>query len=321
MRALSGLLALGLALVAVNDAAIADSFPSRPIKMIVGFPPGGAADLVARLSAEGLSAQLGQQVVVENRTGSGGNLAGEMVAQAPPDGYTLLQGVDNLFMTNPHLYRMSIDPLKDFVPVASLVSNQLVLAVNPSVPATNLKELVALAKSSKPPLFYASIGNGSQHHLSMEMFKQMAGIELTHVPYRGGGPAATAMLANEVAMGFGGGSLVPIIKAGKLRGIASGGKVRNPLAPDLPIIHADYPGFEAVTWHGLFVPAGTPQPIIDRLRVAIAHVLAQPEFAERLGKAGAGEPYVTAPEEFAARIRTDHEKFGNLIRTIGVKVD
>lgn len=315
------LLAL-LALFALTDAALPQAYPSRPIRLVVGFPPGGAADIIARLYAQGLSIRLGQPVVIENKPGTGGNLASDTVAKAAPDGYTLLHGTENVFIANPHVYqRMPFDPFKDLVLVASLVSNQIVLAVNPAVPAASLREFVELARNSKPPLFYGSIGNGSQHHLAMEMLKQHVGIDLTHVPYRGGGPAAVALLGGEVSAMFGGGSVVPIIKSGKLRGLASTGKTRNPATPDLPTIGEIYPGYEALSWHALFVPAGTPQPIVDRLRDELKVVLAQPELAERLANTGSGEPYVIAPEELNARIKADYEKYGKLIRSIGIKVE
>ena len=170
-------------------------------------------------------------------------------------------------------------------------------------------------------MFYASIGNGSNHHLAMEMLKQHVGIDLTHVPYRGGGPAAIALLANEVSAMFGGGSVVPTIRSGKLRGLATTGTVRNPATPELPTIHEIYPGFEALSWHGVFAPAGTPQPIVDRLRQELKEVASQPEFKERLANTGSGEPYLVTPEELTARIARDYEKYGKLIRSIGVKVD
>jgi tripartite-type tricarboxylate transporter receptor subunit TctC len=310
------------ALPAVSRIAQAQSYPSRPIRLLVGFPPGGAADIIARLYGQGLSERLGKPVVIENRPGSGGNLASEAVAKAAPDGYTLLHGSDNVFISNPHVYaRMPFDPLKDLMPVASVTSNQLVLAVHPAVPVVDLREFVQLARRSKPPLFYASIGNGSQHHLAMEMLKQHVGIDLTHVPYRGGGPAAIALLAGDVSAMFGGGSIVPTIRSRQLRGLASTGTERNPATPELPTIAEFYPGYEALIWQGLFVPVGTPQPIIERLRTEIAAVLAQPEFRRRLADTGSGEPYVATPEEFSARIRSDYDKYGKLIRTIGVNVE
>jgi tripartite-type tricarboxylate transporter receptor subunit TctC len=316
-------LAAGAAvLAAASPFAVAQNYPSRPIRLVVGFPPGGAADIIARLYAQSLSARLGQPVVIENRPGSGGNLASDTVAKAEPDGYTLLHGTDNVFMSNPHLYaRMPFDPLKDLVPVASVASNQIVLAVHPGVPAQTLQEFVELARRTKPPLFYASIGNGSQHHLAMEMLKQHVGIDLTHVPYRGGGPAAIALLAGEVSAMFGGGSIVPTVRSGKLRGLASTGTARNPATPDLPTIAEIYPGYEALIWHGLFAPAGTPQPILARLRTVMAALLTEPEYRERLANTGSGEPYVSTPEEFSGRINSDHEKYGKLIRSIGLKVE
>jgi tripartite-type tricarboxylate transporter receptor subunit TctC len=302
--------------------AQAQSYPNRPIRLIVGFPPGGAVDLIARLYGQGLSVRLGQPVVIENKPGSGSNLAADLAAHATPDGYTLFHGPDNVFMSNPHVYgKMPFDVFNDFVPVASVSSNQLVLAVHPSVPANNLREFVELARRSKPPLFYASIGNGSQHHLAMEMLKQHVGIDITHVPYRGGGPAAIGLVGGEVSAMFGGGSLVPTVQSGRVRGLASTGTVRNPATPDLPTIAELYPGYEALIWHGLFVPAGTPQPIIERLRKAMAEVLVEPEFKKRLADSGSGEPYIVTPDEFSARIRSDYEKYGKLIRSIGVKVD
>lgn len=310
-----------LALVVAVPAA-AQSYPNRPIRLVLGNPPGGSTDILARLIAQGLSARLGQPIVIDNRPGAATNLAGDLVAKAAPDGYTLLQGADNLFITNPHLYsKMPFDPLKDFITIGSLVSNQMVLAVNPSLPAGNLKEFIELARRTKPPMFYGSIGLGSQHHLAMEMFKQQAGIDLTHVPYRGGGPAAIALLAGEVPIMFGGGSIVPTIQSGKARGLAVTGTQRHPLMPELPAIAETYPGYEVLNWHGLFAPLGTPAPIIDRLRTEIAIVLSQAELKERLANAGAGEPYIVTPEQFAARIRSDHEKYGQLIRTIGLKVE
>jgi tripartite-type tricarboxylate transporter receptor subunit TctC len=309
-------------LTAVTTAALAQPYPNRPIRLYVGYPPGGAADLISRLVGQALAVRLGQPVVIENKPGSGANIAGDAAAKAPADGYTLLHGPDNLFIANPHLYRkMAFDPLKDLVPVASLAANQLVLAVHPSVPAQDLRELIALARRTNPPLFYASIGNGSQHHLAMELLKQHAGIDLTHVPYRGGGPAGIALLAGEVTAMFGGGSIAPIIQSGKARGLAVTGTQRLAQLPDLPTIGEIYPGYEVLIWHGLFAPVGTPAAIIERLRTEVQAVLAQPEIRERLAASGSGEPYVSTPEEFAARIRGDHEKYGKLIRSIGVKVE
>jgi tripartite-type tricarboxylate transporter receptor subunit TctC len=314
--------AAAVALPALARAGFAQTYPSRPIRMNVGFPPGGAADIVARLVGQGLSVRLGQPVVIENRPGSGGNVAGEATARAAPDGYTLMHGPDNLFMANPHLYaKMTFDPLKDLVPIASLTANQLVLAVHPSVQANNLREFVELARRAKPPMFYASIGNGSQHHLAMEILKQHVGIDLTHVPYRGGGPAGIGLLAGEVSAMFGGGSLVPTIQSGRIRGLAASGATRFPLMPELPTIGEIYPGYEVLIWHGLFAPAGVPQPIMDRLRAEVVEVLKEPDLIQRLATTGSGEPYFSTPDEFRARIRGDNEKYGKVIRAIGAMLE
>jgi tripartite-type tricarboxylate transporter receptor subunit TctC len=261
--------------------------------------------------------------VVENRPGANGNLAGELAARATPDGYTLLLGPSALFGINPHLYsKMSIDPLKDLVAVASLVSNDLILAANPSLTASkDLRDFVALARETKPPLFYGSIGNGSEHHLAMELLKQQAGLALVHVPYRGGGPAAIGVMAGDVAAMFGGGSVASLVQGGKLKGLAVSGLRRSSVLPDLPAIAEFYPGYEVALWQGLFAPVGTPDAIITRLRSEANAILAQGDFAEKLGTAGSGDPYITTPADFAARIRGDHARYGKLIKDAGVKVD
>jgi tripartite-type tricarboxylate transporter receptor subunit TctC len=311
-----------LATAAVTQVSSAQPYPARPIRLLVSFPPGGAADIVARLLAQPLSARLGQPVVVENRPGSNGNLAGELVARATPDGYTLLLGPSALFGINPHLYaRMSIDPLKDLLPVASLVSNELILAASPTLGSvTDFRDFIALARRTQPPLFYGSIGNGSEHHLAMELLKQQAGVELVHVPYRGGGPAAIGVMAGDVAAMFGGGSVASLVQGGKLKGLAVSGPRRSSVL-ELPAIAEFYPGYEVTLWQGLFAPVGTPDAIVSRLRSEANAILAQADFAEKLGTAGSGDPYITTPADFAARIRSDHARYGKLIKDAGVKVD
>jgi tripartite-type tricarboxylate transporter receptor subunit TctC len=311
-----------LATAAVTQVSSAQPYPARPIRLLVSFPPGGAADIVARLLAQPLSARLGQPVVVENRPGSNGNLAGELVARAAPDGYTLLLGPSALFGINPHLYaRMSIDPLKDLLPVASLVSNELILAASPTLGSvTDFRDFIALARRTQPPLFYGSIGNGSEHHLAMELLKQQAGVELVHVPYRGGGPAAIGVMAGDVAAMFGGGSVASLVQGGKLKGLAVSGPRRSSVL-ELPAIAEFYPGYEVTLWQGLFAPVGTPDAIVSRLRSEANAILAQADFAEKLGTAGSGDPYITTPADFAARIRSDHARYGKLIKDAGVKVD
>jgi tripartite-type tricarboxylate transporter receptor subunit TctC len=314
--------ALAAVVAVLASAAPAQPYPTRPIRLLVSFPPGGASDLIARTLGQPLSARLGQPVVVENRPGSNGNLAGELAARAAPDGYTLLLAPSSLFAVNPHLYaKMTIDPLKELLPVASLVSNELILAVNPALPVKDFREFIALARAAKPPLFYASIGNGSEHHLAMELLKQQAGIDLVHVPYRGGGPAAIGVMAGDVAAMFGGGSVAPLIQSGKLKGLAVSGQRRSQLLPELPPIADFYPGYEVTIWQGLFAPVGTPPEIVARLRDETTAVLARPDFAEKLATAGSGEPYVTTLAELLARIRSDHARYGKLIKDAGLAVD
>ncbi len=320
MRHLTRLFVLVAAALLVPPAA-AENYPTRPIRLYVAFPPGGAADIVARLVAQPLSARLGQPVVVENKPGSGGNIAGELIAHAAPDGYSLLIGPDNLFTINPHLFsKMSFDPLKDIVPIATVQSNALVLAINTKVPANDFKEFIALASRSDPPLFYASIGNGSMHHIAMEMLKQEVGIKLTHVPYRGGGPAGVAVLAGDVAGMFGGGSLFPMITTGQLRGLAVSSRKRSTELRELPSISEFYPNYEATIWQGLFAPAGTPRDVIDKVRDEVSAILESRDFADKLTKTGSGEPYITSLDEFKARIHRDFERYGQIVRAAGVQV-
>lgn len=314
---LAALVAVALA----GASALAQSYPNRPIRLIVSFPPGGAVDVIARTVGTPLGERLGQTVVVDNRPGSNGNIAAEIAAHSRPDGYTLFLGSDALFGVNPHIYStMPVNPMRDFVPVASLITNQLILAAHPTVvPANDLPGFIEFARHT--PLFYASIGNGSMHHLAMELLKQRAKVDLTHVPYRGGGPAGIAVVAGQNAVMFGGGSVVPLIRSGKLKALAVSSKTRSPALPDLPTIDSFYPGYEVTIWQGLFAPAGTPQAIIDKLRTEVNVVLAQPEIAQRLINAGSGEPFIATPEEFSALIRRDYERNGELIRSIGLKVD
>lgn len=313
--------ALALAVAVPAAFAQTSSYPNRPIRVLVGYPPGGATDIVARVVGAALSVRLGQPIVVENRAGSASNIAAAEVARAEPDGYLLLHGPDNLFLTNPHIYgsNMPIDPLRDLALVSSLTANQLILAAHPSVKANNLREFVELARASKPPLFYASIGNGSMHHIGMEILKQHLNVDLTHVPYKGGGPAGAGLLAGDVQVMFGGGSVLPMVTAGKVRALGTTGAKRSPILPDLPTIGEIFPGYEVFIWHGTFAPSRTPQPILERLHREINSALQQPEVGERLIKSGAGEPYFTAREEFAARIRSDSAKFGKVISTLGIK--
>jgi tripartite-type tricarboxylate transporter receptor subunit TctC len=317
------LLAAGIALGGLL-APIAGhaQYPSRPIKLMVTVAPGGGPDTIARVIGERLSPLLGQPVVVENRAGSNGNIAMELVAKSAPDGYSVVICADSMIVINPHMYaKMPIDTLKDLTPIATVASNTFFLSVHPSVPVKNFQEFIEYAKAANPPLAYASSGNGSQHQMAMEMLKVRAGINLIHVPYKGGAPAMTATLAGEVSAMFSGASTGPQILAGRLRGLATTGRTRSPMIPELPPIGEFYPGYELTVWLGIFAPAGVPDPVVSRLRADINRVLAMPEVKQRLNAAGGLEPYATTPEEFAALIRSDYEKYGKLVKQIKVKVD
>jgi tripartite-type tricarboxylate transporter receptor subunit TctC len=306
----------------LSAAAWGQQYPSRPIRLLVPNPPGGASDTIARIVGPVLGTALGQPVVVENRPGSNGNLSSELAAKAAPDGYTLLLGQDSQIVISPHLYpSLSVDTLKDLVPVATLITTQMVLAANPSLPVRDLREFVEFAKHARPPLAYASIGNGSQHHLTMEMLKARAGIELVHVPYKGGGPATVAVLAGDVPVMFGGNSVTSHIKAGKLRGLAVAGKKRSAAFPDLPTLSEFYPGLEVTAWLGIFSPDGVPAPVFARLHDEINRLLAGAELRDRVLSVGGLEPFISTREEFAALIRAEYAKYGEVVKATGVKID
>jgi tripartite-type tricarboxylate transporter receptor subunit TctC len=313
--------AVALFLFCLATAAYAQ-FPSRAVTIIVPIPPGGAPDIAARLLGQKLSESLGQPVVVENRAGANGNIANELVAKSAPDGHTIGLLADSQIAINPHLYRrMPIDTLRDLTPVHTVAVNQFVLAVNAQLPVKSFQEFIELAKKSNPPLAYASGGNGSQHHLTMEMLKQRAGINLLHVPYKGGAPAATATVAGETAAMWAGSSNAPQIKAGRLRALAVSGGKRSAQYPELPTIGEFYPGFENSIWLGLFGPAGIPEPVLLKLRTEIKRVLESPEVKEKLNSAGGLDPYVTTPEEFQALIRRDYAKYAKVVKDVGIKLD
>jgi len=316
----SRLLATLLLLCALTAGA--QTYPSRPVKIIVTIPPGGAPDIVARVIGDKISPSLGQPVVIENHPAANGNSAAAEVARAPADGYTLLLAADSLITINPHVYStMPIDTLKDLTPVQSLVSNQFVLSINPKLPPKNFQEFIAYAKKADPPLAYASGGNGSQHQLTMEMLKQRAGIDLVHVPYRGGAPAAAATMSGEVAAMFSGTSSAPQIRAGRLRALAVAGARRSPAFPELPTIGEFYPGFQNQIWLGLFGPAGMPEEVLTRLRAEVRRALESPDVKQKLANNGSLEPLLLSPKEFQALIDSDYERFGKLIRDIGIKAD
>ena len=303
------------------SALAAAQYPARAITIIVPIPPGGAPDIAARVIGQKLSENVGQPVVIENKAGANGNIANELVAKSAPDGYTLGLLADSQITVNPHLYKMPIDTLRDLTPVSTVAANQFVLTVNPALPVRTFPEFIEFAKKANPPLAYASGGNGSQHHLTMEMLKQRAGINLLHVPFKGGAPAAAATVAGDTAAVWSGSSNAAQIKAGRLRPLAVSGAHRSAQYPELPTIGEFYPGFESSIWLGLFGPANIPEPALTRLRAEIRKVLESPDVKQKMNAAGGLDPYLTTPEEFAALIRRDYEKYAKVVKDIGIKLD
>ena len=296
-------------------------YPARPIRLVVGLAQGGGPDVAARIISGRLSAALGQPVVVENRTGSAGNIGTEVVARSSPDGYVLLMSNDSMMSINPHIYKMPVDVMRDLTPVAPVSqTSNFFLTVHPAVPAKTFREFIDYAKRANPPLAYASVGYGSQHHIAMEMLKARAGINLLHVPYKGGAPAATATLAGETAVMIGGVSSVSFMTDGRLRGLAATGRSRSALYPELPIISEFYPGYELATWIGIFGPSSLSEAIGARLNGEINKALTAPDITRNFNTAGI-EPYVATRAEFGERVRADYEKYGKLVKQFGIKLD
>ena len=321
-RCAVGIVALTLAGIQPWTLVMAQTYPQRPIRLVSPIPPGGAPDMIARALGAKLATQMGQAVVIDNKIGSNGQAAAEFVARAPTDGHTLLVGMDSLFAINPYLYaRTAVDVNKDLMPVATLGANQFVLALNPQLPVQNLAEFIALAKKSNPPLAYASGGNGSQHHLTMEMLKARAGFDMLHVPYKGGTPATTATIGGETAAMFSGTSNATLIKAGKLRAVATTGKQRSKALPDVPTLGESFPGFENTIWIGLFAPAGTPPSVVQKLRDEVDKALNAPDLIDGFQKAGGIETLHTSLEEMQQMIKRDQARYSKIIRELQLKVD
>jgi len=317
-----GLLAAALALAGFVPAAYAQNYPIKPVKVIVNFPPGGVADVLARLVAAPLQDALGQPVVVENRAGSGGNIGADAVAKSPADGYTLLMSSGGTVSVNPHIYpRMPFDPAKDIVPVASVARVAVFLVAKPTLPVNTTQELISYLKANPGKLSYGSPGNGSSPHLAMEMFKSMTGTFVVHVPYRGAAPALNDLLAGQIDFAFDPGIGLPHVRAGRLKLLAVGSPKRSPLFPDVPTVEeAGLKGFDADTYFGFYAPAGTPAAVITRLNTEINKILATPAVRERIAGLG-GEAAPMSPQQFAAKAAEDSKRFGALIRERKITAD
>jgi tripartite-type tricarboxylate transporter receptor subunit TctC len=314
MKRLATLTAL-ICACAFGAAAQAQTWPSKPLKIVVNFPPGGAADQIARSVAAPLQTALGQTVVVENRAGSGGNIGGDVVAKSPPDGYTLLMSSGGMVSVNPHIYaKMPFDPAKDLVPVAAAARVLVFLVVRTESPSKDFKAFLADLKANPGQRSFGSPGNGSSPHLATEMMKAQTGTFAVHVPYRGAAPALTDLLGGQLDFLFDPGIAVSHIKAGRLRVLAVGSPQRSPLFPDVPTLdELGLKGFDADTVFGFYAPAGTPEAIVTRLNTEINRILATPALKERITALG-GVPAPMSPAEFAAKAAEDSKRFGAIIK-------
>jgi len=304
-------------------SALAQNYPTRVVRVVVPQAPGAQSELFARMLGQKLGESLGQSVINDPRPGAGGAIGAEVAARAAPDGYTLLFGTNSTHGSNPALYaRLPYDPVRDFAPIALTVGMPYVLSVHPSLPVTSLKQLIAFAKSKPGQLYYASAGNGSTHHLSGELFKSMARINIVHVPYKGGPPATAATVGGEVSMLFNTvGSVQPSVKNGRLRALAVTTTSRSGALPDVPTMaEAGLPGFQMQSWFGLLAPAGTPRPIISRLNAETNKALNTPEMKSAIATMGANV-MSGSPEQFADHIKSEIGRIGEIVKAAGIKAE
>ncbi len=320
MKRLARTLAAALLLNPLSVIA-ADAYPSKPLRMVITFPAGGPTDVVVRLISQRLTDQWGYPVIIDNRGGAGGIVGTEIVARATPDGYTFLVGTAGGMTINPALRSdLSYDPFRDFSPVGMLVVNPQILVAHPTLAAKNIRELVALAKQKPGQLNFASAGTGTATHLGLELLKLTAGIDVVHVPYKGGAPAVTDLIGGQVQLLWVSiPSVLPHVKAGRLRALAVSTAKRTTSAPDVPTVtESGYPGFEYSNWNALFAPAGTPQPQLRKINAQVVAALSDPAVAQRLTAQGA-DPAPGTPEELGKYMRTDHERWKKVIRTANIK--
>lgn len=316
------IIALGLTWSSIAQPALADVYPQRPIRMIIPSPPGGGTDIVARLLAKHLTDALGQSVIVENRAGGNNNIAAELAAKATPDGHTLLIASATILAVNPVLGKVTYDPARDFAPITLLGSQPHLMVVHPAVPANSVQEFVALAKSKPSQLNLASGGTGGPSHLAGELLMLVAGIKMTHIAYKGTGPALVDLIGGRTQVGvLTLASSLTQVKAGRLRALAVTSPKRITVVPEFPTIaESGYPGYEARTWYGLLVPGRTPKTVITRLYTETKAVLQNPEVVRKLADDGA-EPGGNSPAEFAAYIREESERWSKVIRSAGIKAE
>jgi tripartite-type tricarboxylate transporter receptor subunit TctC len=313
---------LAVLILAAPQFATAQAYPSKPLRIIIPFPPGAATDITGRYVAQKLTEALGQQAIADNRPGANGTIGLELAAKAPPDGHTLVVGQTGNLAISPGLTKVQYDPSRDFAPISLLIASPHALAIHPSLPARSLKELVALARSKPGQLNYASTGSGSAGHLGMELLKKATRIDLLHVPYKGGTPGLTDLVAGHVAMMFTSAlSTAQFQRAGKVRVIAVGSLQRSPSLPDVPTIaESGHPGFEVISWWGLLGPAAMPKDIVAKLNGDIVKVMASQDARERIGALGA-DIVTSTPERFAAYIKSEQAKWGQAIKESGARVD
>jgi tripartite-type tricarboxylate transporter receptor subunit TctC len=323
LQAAAALAAAGMLATPLQGAAQMQDYPARPIRMIVPFAAGGTSDVVARIVSQKLSTLLGQQIVVDNRAGANGNIGTDAAAKSPPDGYTLLTSFDGTMAINPHTYRkLTFDPQKDFVPLMNVGNVPLIFVVHPSVKAQTIQEFIALAKAQPGGLFYSSAGPGSTGHLTGELFASRAGIKMVHVPYKGGAPAVQDVVAGQIQMLV---TALPTVeghlKNGKLRVLAVSSASRMPSLPDVPTLaESGLPGFNVLSWYGIFAPAGTPRPIVDRLNAELRKAVVDPEVAERFKALGI-EPLGGSPEDFAKTLREDTQRWAAVVKEAAISLD
>lgn len=325
MRAMPGrvLLACGCVLGAGSALAAAVSgYPERPVRLVVGFAPGGTTDTLARIFTPRFNEALGRPWVVDNRSGASGNLATEIVARSNPDGHTVLLALSTSLTVSPTLYKLPVDVEREIQPVAMIAAAQYVLVVNASVKATSVKELIDLAKAQPAKLNYASAGVGSPHHLAAELFKSRAGVEMTHIAYKGGGPAAAAILGNEVQLAFGSQpSLLAHIRSGRVRALGTTGLSRSGELPDVPpIAEAGLPGFDVTSWYGFVVAAKTPEPIVRLLYETTLRILKQPDVSEAIRRQGL-DVATKGPKELSAYVKTETAVWAKVIKAANIRVD